>query len=221
MALLHHAEMRPTKLELVEGWASAQPWFNGDVSAGLTSVGAFRFDDPDGQVGVETLLVRAGDGPTMQLPLTYRGSPLPGGEPWLIGTSEHSVLGTRWVYDGVGDPVYLLAVISAIVTGGHQAEMYFEDDGERVEREPTALVAGSGTSGTPLPSLPSVDEVSVRLEEGQTVVETNSLQVVVARVLGVGDATLRRETTGSANGVLSGTWSGQSEPQALVSANVR
>ncbi len=58
-------------------------------------------------MGVETLLVRVGEGPVLQVPLTYRGAPLPGGESALVGTMEHSVLGPRWVYDGTGDPVYV------------------------------------------------------------------------------------------------------------------
>ena len=33
------------------------------------------------------------------VPLTYRGAPLAGGEADLVGTTEHSALGTRWVYD--------------------------------------------------------------------------------------------------------------------------
>src|SRR5664279_1044907 len=44
MALLHQAELRPSKVELVEGWAQSQPWFEGDAGAGLTNVASFRFD---------------------------------------------------------------------------------------------------------------------------------------------------------------------------------
>ncbi len=40
------------------------------------------------------------------VPLTYRGAPLDGaGEEALVGTAEHGVLGRRWVYDGVHDPL--------------------------------------------------------------------------------------------------------------------
>jgi len=117
MALIYQAELRPTKLELVSGWAPSQPWFAGDASTAPHSVGAYRFDDPEGEVGVETLLVRHGDGPTLQLPLTYRGVPLADADEWLIGTMQHSVLGTRWVYDGAGDPVYLQTLASVIVGG--------------------------------------------------------------------------------------------------------
>lgn len=223
MALLHRAELRPSKIELLDGWVQSQPWFEGGTGTGLTQVAAFRFDDPEGEVGVETLLVRAGDGPILQVPLTYRNAPLERAEAWLVGTLQHSVLGKRWVYDGVGDPVYLLTVATAAVTGGHQAELFVDIDGERVQREPTALVAGSGTGAAPGPALPSIDHLTVRDEHDLTIAEADTLQVVLLRV--PGGATLRRpeSLTGTvrAEGTLTGTWAGQSEPQPLVLAVTR
>lgn len=221
MALLHQAELRPSKLELLDGWAPSQPWYSGEVGVGLTSVAAFRFDDPEGEVGVETLLVRAGDGPIMQVPLSYRNAPLAGAEAALITTMQHSALGKRWVYDATADPVYLLTTASAAVNGGHQADLVIEIDGEMVQREPTALVAGSGASGTAEPTLPS--GVTVRFEQGLTVVETDSLQLVVLRVLD-GSGLHRPESLSgyfTAEGTLSGTWAGQSEPHPLVLAYLR
>jgi Maltokinase N-terminal cap domain len=44
--------------------------------------------------------------PIHHIPLTYRDDPLQGGEAWLIGIAEHSVLGRRWIYDACGDPTY-------------------------------------------------------------------------------------------------------------------
>ena len=78
-------------MELLEGWLPHQPWFTGQGAA-LSKVGSFRFDDPDGEVGIETIFV-AGDGIIFQVPLSYRGSPLRDAEPSLIGTMQHSVLG--------------------------------------------------------------------------------------------------------------------------------
>jgi hypothetical protein len=145
MALLHQATVAPSKLELVRDWLPSQQWYAGEKGAELTPVAAYRFDDPDGEVGVETLLVAAPDGAVFQVPVTYRGAPLDGADEWLIGTMQHSVLGPRWVYDGLGDPVYLAAVTRAIRTAGRQAELLIEIDGEMVTREPTAVVRGSGT----------------------------------------------------------------------------
>jgi hypothetical protein len=214
MALLYDAEIRPTKLELIGGWAPSQPWFAGDAASELASVASFRFDDPAGEVGVETLLVKAGDGPVMQLPLTYRGVPLVDADEWLIGTLEHSVLGTRWVYDGIGDPVYFLTAASVIITQGRQADLYVDINGQSVQRDPTAMVAGSGMPGVSLPALPQVDELSIGFGDGVSVVETGGLRIAVRRVLD-GAA----ESRDGATGVLTGTWAAQAESQPLILAS--
>ena len=98
MALIHKATLNPTKLQLLTSWLPRQTWVTGE--ADLVQVGAYRFDDPAGVVGIETLLLQACDGLVFHVPFTYRGAPLVGAEEFLIGTTEHSVLGTRWVYDG-------------------------------------------------------------------------------------------------------------------------
>jgi hypothetical protein len=51
--------------------------------------------------------------------MTYRGAPLrtaPGGA--LITTAQHSVLGTRWIYDGETDAVWLAQLLSLIRANG-------------------------------------------------------------------------------------------------------
>ena len=65
-------------------------------------IGSYRFDDPNGSVGMETHLVDAG-GTLMQVPVTYRDEPLDGAADALVTEMQHSVLGTRWVYDGLRD----------------------------------------------------------------------------------------------------------------------
>lgn len=222
MALLHRAELTPSKTELLDEWAPGQPWFVGEPGVALTTVAAFRFDDPEGEVGVETLLVRAGDGPTMQVPLTYRGAPLEGGTAALIGTMEHSVLGKRWVYDGAGDPVYLLTTAAAALSGGHQAALYVDVDGERVEREPTALVSGSGSNPVGV-ALPAVQDVSSRDEGTVTVVETPQCVLVIQRILDGAGLVRPASVTGSfaAEAELAGTWTGVSERQQLILAMAR
>lgn len=177
MALLHRATIVPTKLELVEAWAPTQPWCD---RAGFTQLGAYRFDDPAGEVGVETLIVQAEGRPPLQVPLTYRGTPLEGAEERLIGTMRHSVLGERWVYDGAGDPVAISAFATAIRTGAQQAELYVEVDGERVRRNPTATVQGSGGSFEPVPVPVST---STRSDERTTVIELDTLTLTLARAL--------------------------------------
>ena len=111
-------------------------------------------------MGVETILWQTAEGAIVQTPLTYRGDPLAGAEAHLIGTSEHSVLGRRWVYDGCGDPVWAATLAAAILAGGTQAEMYFEQDGERVDVPPRMRVRGSGSLGAAVPELTSIDSVT-------------------------------------------------------------
>ncbi len=119
MAILHRATISPTKAELIAHWAPTRPW--GPPAADpITLIGSFRFDDPDGRVGLETHLVTAG-ATLLQVPLTYRDEPLEGGEDALITQVEHSVLGTRWVYDGLGDPLFVVMLAAVAMTGQGEA----------------------------------------------------------------------------------------------------
>ena len=63
MAILYpQATLRPTKLELLTPWMPTRAWYRGPAEPVLTRVAGYRFDDPGGEVGIETLLVQAGDG---------------------------------------------------------------------------------------------------------------------------------------------------------------
>ncbi|MFC5928863.1 hypothetical protein D6T64_08965 [Cryobacterium melibiosiphilum] len=220
MALLYDAVLRPSKTELISLWAPTQPWFAGDATAEVTRVAAYRFDDPDGEVGIETLLVRAGGGPLLQVALTYRGAPLAGAEDWLIGTMSHSVLGERWVYDAVGDPVYLTAVTTAALTGGHQAEQFLAraDDragAQQVRVEPSVQVVGSGSAGSPVPPVGS--PILTHHEPGITVATAGRLRVVLRREIGASAAHDDTATPDAAPpATLSATWPGQQHPCNLV-----
>ncbi|MFJ6001368.1 hypothetical protein [Arthrobacter sp. NPDC092385] len=78
MALIYDVPLRPSKLELLAAWLPRQPWAHG-LDGALERTGSFRFDDPDGEVGVETLLVGTGDrgdaaaGPDVTVLETPRG----------------------------------------------------------------------------------------------------------------------------------------------------
>jgi maltokinase len=110
MAEIHRATLTPTKLELLPQWMAQQRWYaaKGRLPQ-LRRLWSWRLDDPAGEVGIETLLVVDESGPVdvlYQVPLTYRSAPLEQARDALVGTLEHSVLGPRWVYDAVHDPVY-------------------------------------------------------------------------------------------------------------------
>jgi hypothetical protein len=114
--------------------------------------------------------------------MTYRGAPLEGAEEHLIDTTDHSVLGKRWVYDACGDPVGVSALLTAITTGGHEAALEMEQGGEIVTFDPTCRVVGSGTATAGV----SVDAVTVVDHGDPTVVRAGAHELVVARVLGPG-----------------------------------
>src|SRR5262245_8895096 len=158
MGFVHvRATLVPSKRELVEAWLPTRPWASGEVIA--AKVAEYRFDDPAGEVGVETILWRTDGGALLQTPLTYRATPLEGADEFLVGTSEHSELGSRWVYDGCGDPVWAATITRAVLTGGAQAQMVIELDGKMVDVPPRMQVRGSGSPGTTVPEIASVDAV--------------------------------------------------------------
>jgi hypothetical protein len=185
MALIHEATLTPGKLELLAAWLPGQSWA-GDVT-GLRRLGAYRFDDPAGEVGIETFLLATGDERVLQVPLTYRGAELPGAEAHLVGTTEHSVLGKRWVYDGCGDPVWAAELAATVLAGGTEvAELVDSGDGDPQPRLPSVTVQGNGTPGTPVPA---IDAVSSGDEGPVTVVGAGAFELVVARVVGTEIAT--------------------------------
>jgi hypothetical protein len=209
MALLHHATMTPTKLELIAAWLPRQPWYDEAPGSEVERVSAYRFDDPAGQVGIETMLIRAaGSDRIWQVPLTYRGAPLDGAEQWLIGTTEHSVLGTRWVYDGCGDPVYAATLTDAIFGRIAQAVEYFEVEGELQARPSQMAVSGTGESG---PEASAIVAVTQADPAGiATVITTETAELTVLRVP---DLLGTKEKS-----ALTGSWPGQSNPALLAHA---
>ncbi|WP_326555297.1 CG0192-related protein [Micromonospora sp. NBC_01813] len=215
MALLHRAELRPTKLELLAAWLPARDWYQDPGTGELTRVAAYRFDDPAGQVGIETFLVRTGDGPVHQVPLTYRGAPLAGADEWLIDTVEHSVLGRRWVYDGCGDPVYAAALASAIIADTGQATEFIEVDGELVSRAPSMEIASTGTADAEVPAVGAIRRV---ISDDRAVIVTDAVDLTVLRRPSIQQVDDEPQSGGA---VLTGTWPGQSNPLPLAYATLR
>ncbi|SDT44439.1 CG0192-related protein [Actinoplanes derwentensis] len=203
MALLHKAQIVPGKLEMLNHWLPARPWSG--VSGDVERVAAARFDDPAGAVGIETLILRDGDGRLLHVPLTYRGAPLEGAEQWLVGTTEHSVLGARWVYDAVGDPVYAAQLLEAVRSGGREAVEEFEVDGERQSRVPDLALRGSGA-----PEAAAGQVTAVTDGDPATIVLGGS-ELSVIRVLG---PVLPGAT-------LTGAWDGAGSPAVLAALTPR
>lgn len=204
VAVIHEAELTPGKYDLLARWLPTRPWAGGATD--LERIGAYRFDDPAGEVGMETHLVGAG-GRILQVPLTYRARTLFGADEHLIGTMEHSVLGTRYVYDGCGDHVYLTALASTVLTGGEQAPVLVQQaSGLETPRDPDVLVRGATSSEVDVPRFGRLTLVE---EETSTTVRAGAVDVIVARVLPDGVDAANRPA-------LTGTWPGRDRPAVLA-----
>jgi hypothetical protein len=135
MSIIYKTTVIPSKLELLTGWLPAQPWYlDRGRAPELAKAGGFRLDDPDGEVGIEFMVVTDGPGngsgdgdgggdqvAAYLVPMTYRASALPGADGALIGTAEHGVLGRRWIYDGTRDPVFV-SQLAALMHGAAEPQ---------------------------------------------------------------------------------------------------
>lgn len=177
MAIIHHTTLTPTKMELLSGWLPTRPWYLGTTGAAEpVKVGGFRLDDPDGEVGIEFMVV-TDEAVTYHVPLSYRSSPLDGADDALVGTTEHGVLGKRWVYDGTRDPV-LVGQLVALIQGSAapQAQSKTETPDPTVlshATSPAALVPVGFTASD------GADGTLVRIEAGAA----GELALNVSRVL--------------------------------------
>src|SRR5690606_14921969 len=133
------------------------------------------------EVGVETFILKSGNGPELHVPVTYRGAPLDAGDAHLIGTMDHSVLGKRWMYDAAGDPVYAQTLASTILSGGSEVEQYVEKDGQRKIIPGTAHVSGSGNTAD---SQPLPHSLSTATTGSTTTIKSDTHTLVVLRRIG-------------------------------------
>ncbi|MGW8767330.1 maltokinase N-terminal cap-like domain-containing protein [Streptomyces sp. NPDC055815] len=165
MAVIHHTTMQPTKMELLTEWLPGRAWYTGGADApSPAKAGGFRLDDPAGEVGIEFMAVADGSGPdavTYLVPMTYRGAPLESAEHALIGTSEHGVLGTRWIYDGTHDPV-LVAELYALLTGRAEAQAQSVDNTTDPTVAASLDAAGTGAEFVRVTEGPDHTDVEVR-----------------------------------------------------------
>jgi len=199
MSIIHKTTLTPTKLELLSGWLPSRSWYRGGGGApALVKAGGFRLDDPDGAVGIE-LMVVTDTAVAYHVPLTYRGEPLDGADGFLIGTIEHGVLGTRWVYDGTRDPVFaeqLVALIQGTAQSWAQSQSDTPDLTVRTRAasparlEPDGFSAADGPDGTLL------------------TIDAGDARVLSVRVMRVLDAEPEPDASaaGSGLGYVTGQW---------------
>lgn len=205
MAILHPATLKPSKIELLAAHLMKSPSLADTPASDFSQLGAYRFDDPAGKVGMESHLVSAAPGRVFHAPLTYREAPLIGADEWLISTMEHSVLGTRWIYNACGDVVYVRELVRAILTGGSEVEQFVETDNGPVLRPSTATVVGSGVAGSPVPEF---DSVTGHPGVDETMVSAGGLEIVIRHSLA--------EPMAAGPRTLSGTWPQHDQPTILA-----
>src|SRR5215212_7701732 len=207
MALFHAATITPTKAELIAGWVPTRAWgpaAGGDVEV----IGSYRFDDPEGRVGMETHLVTAG-GAVLQVPLTYRDAPLDGAEDALISEMEHSVLGTRWVYDGLRDPRLVVMLAAVTMTGQGEAVGMVVYDGRWYIAPTNVRIQGGGWTLERVP----VDGFELGSDDATASVLHNDRFALTV---------FRRPVPGPRPAIgLTATWDGQDEPVVLAEIRER
>lgn len=202
MARFHVATITPTKADLIADWAPTQPW---GASAGpMEVIGGFRFDDPDGRVGMETHLATTADGGLLQVPLTYRDEPLEGGDAAFITEMEHSVLGTRWVYDGLRDPQFVMMLAAVTMTGQGEALGLATFDGRWYIAPSPVRIHGGGWSEERVP----VDGFELESDDATASVLRNDRFELTLR---------RRPVVGPRPAIgLTATWPAQAQPVVLA-----
>ncbi len=202
MAIFHRATITPTKQEVIAEWAPTRRW-GPPAGVPMEIIGSFRFDDPEGRVGMEVHLASA-DGVLYQVPLTYRDEPLAGADEALITTMEHSVLGTRWVYDGVRDPRFVLMMAAVTMTGQGEALGMVEHEDRWYIAPTNVRIRGGGWSL----ERAAVDGFELAAEDDfAAVLRSDRFELTM----------FRRPSAGPVPTIaLTATWEGQSEPVVLA-----
>jgi len=207
VARFHVATLTPTKAELIAEWAPTRPW-GPSAADPIEVIGSYRFDDPDGRVGMETHLVSAG-GAVLQVPLTYRDQPLDGADDALITLMEHSVLGTRWVYDGLRDPQFTVMLAAVTMTGQGEAIGMASHDGRWFIAPTNVRIAGGGWTQERVP----VDGFELDSDEAtSSVLRNDRFELTV----------FRRPVRGPRPPIgLTATWDAQRDPVVLAEITER
>jgi Maltokinase N-terminal cap domain len=207
MALYHRATITPTKEDLIAKWAPTQPW-GPPVDVPIEVIGSYRFDDPDARVGMEIHLATYGTS-VLHVPLTYRDAPLEDAEDALIVEMDHSVLGTRWVYDGLRDPQLIVMLAAVAMTGQGEAVGMVVYDGRWYIAPSKVRIQGGGWSLERVP----VDGFELKHEDSTSAVLHNDRFELTV---------FRRPVPGPRPAIgLTATWNGLPNPVVLAEVRER
>lgn len=171
-------------------------------------IGAYRFDDPEGQVGMETFIVQAGED-LLHVPLTYRNEALAGHESSFVGEMLHSELGTRYVYDGLGDAQFVTMMAAVSMTGQGEALGLAVYDGRWFIAPTNVRIRGGGWTQERV-AVDGFDRVSD--DASGALLRSDEFELVVSRRLATGP----QPAIG-----LTATWETQSDPVVLATITQR
>lgn len=205
MAIFHVATNTPPKIDLIGRWLPKQPW-GPDADGEATIAGGFHLDDPGGEIGMQVFVVAAG-GAWFQVPLTYHAAPMPDGDDALIGEMEHSVLGARYVYDGLRDERFVTVLAGVALSGYGQALGFAEHEGRWHVVPDEIVVVGHEPVGRRL----AVDQLTAEDTGDATVLTNDQVELTVFRRL--------LERPAPRHG-LSAAWEGHPTTVPLVTARV-
>lgn len=104
IAEIYNTVLSPSKEEIINRFLGTD---KGELDA------SWRLLDPEGEVGIESLITRGDGGEYFQLPLTYRAAELSTGA--TLCTLEHGVLGRRWVSASLKDPTAVQEILATIL----------------------------------------------------------------------------------------------------------
>ena len=155
---------------------------------------------------METHLVTAG-GALFQVPLTYRDEPLGDAADAFITEMEHSVLGTRWVYDGLRDPLFVVMLAGVAMTGQGEALGMAVYDGRWYIAPSNVRIQGGGWTEKRVP----VDRFELESDDADaSILRNDRFELIV----------FRRPVPGARPAIgLTATWSDTSG--SVVLAEVR
>ena len=157
---------------------------------------------------MEIHLLDAG-GMLLQVPLTYRDEPLTGAPDALITQMEHSVLGTRWVYDGLRDPRLVMMLAAVAMTGQGEALGMAVYDGRWHIAPTNVRIRGGGWTLERVP----VDGFELESDEAaSSVLRNDRFELTV----------FRRPAPGPRPGIgLTASWEGRPDPVVLAAVSER
>ncbi|WP_333618727.1 maltokinase N-terminal cap-like domain-containing protein [Dietzia sp.] len=191
------ASLNPSKPEAIAAALRSSGVAPHASTDSFTQLASYRFDDPAGGVGMEIHIVRDDEGRILQVPLTYRGAPLDQAVSPVV-EMDHSILGRRWVYLGLEDPVFRTELARTIAVAGSGAEFIDAESGNELDA-PVAAVRGTGIAGGEAPSEAALADLAERLVLRSVLVDADG-NAAGDNAAGDGNA--------PAAGELLGTWPG-------------